>query len=888
MEYEYHHQQQRHRSESFHDKDIPHRKRRDLCSNSSSPDRKSRKSKAAIPSYSREKPRLPIEEYRQELMEAIQDHDVLIIMGETGSGKTTKIPQYLMDYDKDARIVVTQPRRVAAIAAASWVAEERDVELGTEVGYTIRFDDCTSAEHTRLRYVTDGVLLRECLDDPFLSRYDIVVLDEAHERSLGTDVLFGLMKRLRKRRRRPLSSSSESLMATAMATTDSQFRLLIMSATLNSEKFSEFFEDAPLFHIPGRSFDVEIFYMEDRTDDDSITTIISEVPDIPQLPPKGMEDEEDEKVVAEQGGRGEKTNNRNRNKEEDSTRPSLAYYIRHALEKVIEIHRNEEVGDVLVFLTGQKEIEEGCRTLERMVIEMDYHHLRAYPTIKEMLIMPLYGALETEFQREIFRPAPRGFRKVVLATNIAATSLTIEGIRYVVDLGFVKQHIYDPQIDMDALVIVHVSQSEAQQRAGRAGRTRHGKCFRLYSRQFYENEMRAETQPELLRTSLANTVLELKKMGISHILEFEFMDSPEPAMVLSALKQLYLLGAIDNQGSITKEGDRMTYFPLPPNLARVLVAAIGQDCLEDVVILVSLLSVPDILVTTARSERHAKELTRARDQFFCPEGDHLTLLKIYHEWCRSGYSRRWSINHGLHQRHLMMARHIRKQLLGILEKSGFRMGNRNKPYKDEPSTRGGSPSKTSTDSSASILRVFCSGFFLHAARKHPSRSWFYPIGSDSHLALHLHPSSFLAGHEEALDWLIYQDMVYTTKAFMRCVSTVAFSWIDPMLHRLHDIDLSRLSGLDSLPSSNRESMVAASSSENPTTGAATLTIISSDSIDNFSFDRDSSAPQQPTAATTTTPPPPSSSPLPSTRDLRLNEARQKYDERQKLRSAYRR
>ena len=837
MDREYHH---RHHSESFRDEDDTHRKRNHQ-SNLSPDGRKYRKYRTAHHHSPENKIKLPIEEYRQELMEAIREHEVLIVMGETGSGKTTKIPQYLMDHYRAARIVVTQPRRVAAIAAASWVAEERGVELGTEVGYTIRFDDCTSMEHTRLRYVTDGVLLRECLDDPLLSRYDMVILDEAHERSLGTDVLFGLMKRLRKRRQ----SSNDS--------TD-PFRLLIMSATLNSEKFSEFFEDAPLFHIQGRSFDVEIFYMEDRTADDESTNIISEFPDLS----KEMNDEE-EKIR-------EGNTSKSKNKEEEEARPSsLAYYMRRALEKVIEIHRNEEAGDILVFMTGQKDIEEGCRILEGMVVQVDYHHLRAYPTIKEMLIMPLYGALETEFQKEIFRPAPRGFRKVVLATNIAATSLTIEGICYVIDLGFVKQHIYDPQTDMDALVIVHISQSEAQQRAGRAGRTRHGKCFRLYSSHFYEYGMRAETQPELLRTSLANTVLELKKMGISHILEFEFMDPPEPVMVLSALKQLYLLGAIDNQGAITNEGTRMTYFPLPPNLARVLVAAIGHDCLEEVVTLVSLLSVPDILVTT-RSERHAKELIRVRDQFFCPEGDHLTLLKIYHAWCRSGYSRRWSIDHGLHQRHLLMTRHIRKQLLGILDKLGFHAaGNRNRSDEKEPSSKGSGRFSSKITDSASILRIFCNGFFLHAARKHPSRSWFYPIGSDSHLALHLHPSSFLAGHEEALDWLIYQDIVYTTKAYMKYVSTVAFSWIDPMLHRLHDIDLSRLSGLDSLPSS---------SPKNPTE-TVTLTTIS-DSIDGgSSFDQDQSS-RQPTVITSS-----------SDRDLRLNKARQKYAERQKLRSAYR-
>uniref|UniRef100_A0A7M5UD86 RNA helicase n=2 Tax=Clytia hemisphaerica TaxID=252671 RepID=A0A7M5UD86_9CNID len=330
---------------------------------------------------------LPIFKYRDLLLQAIEEHQVLIIEGETGSGKTTQLPQYLVEggYTKDGKKVgCTQPRRVAAMSVAARVAQEMDVKLGNEVGYSIRFEDCSS-EKTIVKYMTDGMLLREFLGEPDLESYSVMIIDEAHERTLHTDILFGLIKDIARFR--------------------SDIKLLISSATLDAEKFSSFFDDAPIFRIPGRRFPVDIFY----------------------------------------------------------TKAPEADYLDACVVTVLQIHLTQPLGDVLVFLSGQEEIETCNELLQERVRKLG-------TKIKELLILPIYANLPSDMQAKIFEPTPPGARKVVIATNIAETSLTIDGIVYVIDPGFCKQKSYNPRTGMESLVVTPVSKASANQRAGRAGR----------------------------------------------------------------------------------------------------------------------------------------------------------------------------------------------------------------------------------------------------------------------------------------------------------------------------------------------------------------------------------------------------------------------------------
>ena len=348
------------------------------------------------------------------------------------------------------KVACTQPRRVAAMSVAKRVSEEMGVRLGQEVGYQMRFEDFTSPK-TIIKYMTDGMLLRECLLDPALRQYSVIMLDEAHERTIPTDVLFGLIKETLKQR--------------------PDLKLIVTSATLDAEKFSQYFHDCPIFRIPGRIFPVEIMYANEPEED----------------------------------------------------------YLSAALLTVQQIHLQEPAGDILLFLTGQEEIDTAAQILRK---RMDDLGDEAPP----LVILRVYSALPSDQQSEIFEPAPPGSRKCVIATNIAEASLTIDGIFYVVDPGFAKIKVYNPKLGMDSLVVSPISQASARQRAGRAGRTGPGKCYRLYTEDAYRNEMLPTSVPEIQRTNLSPTVLILKAMGINDLINFDFMDPPPIQTLIAAME----------------------------------------------------------------------------------------------------------------------------------------------------------------------------------------------------------------------------------------------------------------------------------------------------------------------------------------------------------------
>ncbi|KAJ4770243.1 hypothetical protein LUZ62_054500 [Rhynchospora pubera] len=603
---------------------------------------------------------------KKELIQAVHDNQVLVVIGETGSGKTTQVTQYLAEagYTTNGMIGCTQPRRVAAMSVAKRVAEEFGCRLGEEVGYAIRFEDCTGPE-TVIKYMTDGMLLREILVDENLSKYSVIMLDEAHERTIHTDVLFGLLKQLIRRRK--------------------DLRLIVTSATLDAEKFSGYFFNCNIFTIPGRTFPVEILYTKQPETD----------------------------------------------------------YLDAALITVLQIHLTEPEGDILLFLTGQEEIDHACQCL--------YERMKGLgKNVPELIILPVYSALPSEMQSRIFDPAPPGKRKVVVATNIAEASLTIDGIFYVVDPGFAKINIYNPKQGLDSLVITPISQASAKQRAGRAGRTGPGKCYRLYTESAYRNEMSPTTIPEIQRINLGLTTLTMKAMGINDLLSFDFMDPPSPQALISAMEQLYSLGALDEEGLLTKLGRKMAEFPMEPPLSKMLLASVDLGCSDEILTIIAMITTGNIFYRPREKQAQADQ---KRAKFFQPEGDHLTLLAVYEAWKAKNFSGPWCFENFVQSRSLRRAQDVRKQLLTIMDR-----------YKLDVLSAGRNFTK--------IRKAITAGFFFHAARKDPQEGYRTLVENQP---VYIHPSSALFQRQP--DWVIYHELVMTTKEYMREVTVIDPKWL---------------------------------------------------------------------------------------------------------------
>ncbi|PON78535.1 putative pre-mRNA-splicing factor ATP-dependent RNA helicase [Parasponia andersonii] len=619
---------------------------------------------------------LPIYKLKKELVEAVAKNQVLVVIGETGSGKTTQVTQYLAEagYTTKGKIGCTQPRRVAAMSVAKRVAEEFGCRLGEEVGYAIRFEDCTGPE-TVIKYMTDGMLLREILIDENLSQYSVIMLDEAHERTIHTDVLFGLLKHLVKRR--------------------PDLHLIVTSATLDAEKFSGYFFNCNIFTIPGRTFPVEILYTKQPESD----------------------------------------------------------YLDAALITVLQIHLTEPEGDILLFLTGQEEIDFACQSL--------YERMKGLgKNVPELIILPVYSALPSEMQSRIFDPAPPGKRKVVVATNIAEASLTIDGIFYVIDPGFAKQNVYNPKQGLDSLVITPISQASAKQRAGRAGRTGPGKCYRLYTESAYRNEMSPTSIPEIQRINLGATTLNMKAMGINDLLSFDFMDPPAPQALISAMEQLYSLGALDEEGLLTKLGRKMAEFPLEPPLSKMLLASVDLGCSDEILTIIAMIQTGNIFYRPREKQAQADQ---KRAKFFQPEGDHLTLLAVYEAWKAKNFSGPWCFENFVQSRSLRRAQDVRKQLLTIMDKYKLDVVSAGKNY-------------------TKIRKAITAGFFFHAARKDPQEGYRTLVENQP---VYIHPSSALFQRQP--DWVIYHELVMTTKEYMREVTVIDPKWLVELAPRFFKV-----------------------------------------------------------------------------------------------------
>ena len=612
---------------------------------------------------------LPMFKYRDELMAAIEEYQVLIVVGETGSGKTTQLPQYLHENGVTKRGMVgcTQPRRVAAMSVAARVAEEMGVKLGNEVGYSVRFEDATS-DKTVIKYMTDGMLLREFMTEPSLASYSVLIIDEAHERTLSTDVLFGLVKDIA--RFRP------------------DFKLLISSATMDAQKFSEYFDDAPIFNVPGRKFPVDIHY----------------------------------------------------------TPQPEANYLHAAVTTIFQIHTTQPRGDILVFLTGQDEIDAAAENLQETCRKLGNK-------VGEMIIAPIYANLPSEMQSKIFEPTPPGARKVVLATNIAETSITIDGVVYVIDPGFVKENVYNPKTGMSSLVITPCSRASVNQRSGRAGRSAPGKCFRLFTKWAYWNELDESTTPEIQRTNLSNVVLQLKSIGINDLLEFDFLDKPPPETLMRSLEQLYALGALNVKGELTKIGRQMAEFPADPMLSKALLAANENNCIEEVLSITAMLQESSSLFY--RPKDRAFHADQARQGFTKPGGDHLTLLNIWNQWTDTNFSHQWARENFLQYKSLCRARDVRDQLSKLCERVEIEVTG------------------YSNRDSVPVQKSLCAGFFYNSAKL--GRDGQSYRGLKSGQSVYIHPSSTL--FEKGVKYVLYYELVLTSKEYIRSVLEIRPEWL---------------------------------------------------------------------------------------------------------------
>ncbi|KAH0496282.1 hypothetical protein TgHK011_003653 [Trichoderma gracile] len=653
-----------------------------------------------IPALHKPSALLPIAKHRESLLYVIETYPVTIVIGQTGSGKSTQIPQFLekAGWCSDGKIIgVTQPRRVAATTVALRVADEVGCEIGKEVGYSIRFEDVTSSA-TKIKFLTDALLIREALADPLLSRYSVIMVDEAHERSISTDILLGLLKQIRKKR--------------------PELRIIISSATIQAEDFFDFFtrgsgqetqkeqdgrrsnDIVTIVSLEGRTYPIDILYLESPTED----------------------------------------------------------YVEKAVTTVFDIHTQEGEGDILVFLTGREEIDNAIQAVADRALQLDSRHGPLQP-------LPLYAGLSTEQQMYVFDKPPEGTRKVVFSTNIAEASVTIDGIVHVVDCGFVKLRAYDPKTGIETLTTTPISKASASQRAGRAGRTKAGKCYRLYTEDAYQT-LPETNPPEIQRSNLASTVLQLKALGIDNVVRFDFLSAPPAELMSKALELLYSLGALDDYAKLTHPlGSRMAELAVEPMMAKTLLSAPQFNCLSEMLTIAAMTSLGGNVWFYHDGERNRMESSRRK--FAAEEGDHLTLLNVYQTFITKGKKEaRFCHEHHLNYKSMTRAISIRNQLKRYLERFNIKV--------DETLSSNHPSSAVDNGKKAeNIRRCLTSGYFAHAARMQPDGTYRNVEGGT---VLHAHPNSLMFNRKA--DWVIFHEVMETgEKTYIRDITKIEKNWL---------------------------------------------------------------------------------------------------------------
>jgi len=627
-----------------------------------------RRSLVPAPSYPDE---LPVCARREEILETIRHHQVVVVCGETGSGKTTQLPKMCLELGRGVRGCIghTQPRRIAARTVAARIAEELGVAPGGVVGSKVRFSDQTSHD-TLVKIMTDGMLLSETQSDPALAGYDTIIIDEAHERSLNIDFLIGYLRRLLPKRR--------------------DLKLIITSATIDPERFSKHFWNAPIIEVSGRTYPVDIRYR-------------------PLVPERGGDEEVD--VFA-------------------------------GVVRAFEEIEAELDGDVLVFMSGEHEIRQAARVLR--------DHLGSRSDIE---ILPLYARLSMAEQQRVFRP--HRARRIVIATNVAETSLTVPGIRAVIDPGEARISRYSTRTKVQGLQIEPISKASADQRAGRCGRIGPGVCIRLYAERDYESR-EAFTAPEILRTNLASVVLQMKALRLGRPEEFPFLEPPEPRRVRDGYETLHMLGAIDDEGELTEVGKRLARLPIDPAVGRMILAAADENCVNEVLIIAAGLSVQD---PRERPHDRRDAADEAHAQFAHPESDFLTFLNLWHFY--HDLERKLSrskLTRALRQNYLSVTRMREwRDVLYQLRRLGAELGLHVSSAQAEHDA---------------IHRALLSGLLPNIGRR---RDKFEYEGTRS-TRFHIFPGSVLFASRPK--WVMSAEIVRTSRTYARCVAAIRPEWIE--------------------------------------------------------------------------------------------------------------
>ena len=605
-----------------------------------------------------DKSHLAVYNYKDEIIKAIQENQVVVIEAPTGSGKTTQLPQIIFEagLDKWGIVGVTQPRRIAAYGVSKRIAEEMNVELGQLVGYKMRFDDCTSA-NTKIKIMTDGILLEELRSDPMLLKYSIIIVDEAHERSLNIDFILGLLKEIIKKR--------------------DDFKVLVSSATINAKLFSDYFDEAPVISVKTSPFPVEEKYFKVKDVEDS--------------------------------------------KEQISLICSI----------MSDIENKGEPGDVLIFLPGEAAIKDCCSQLEMLNRAIS----------GSMVVMPLYARLSPEDQNRVFDVLPEGKRKVVVATNIAETSITINGIVHVIDPGYAKINYYNPRTFTSYLELKPISRASCDQRKGRAGRTAPGVVYRLFSREEYERR-EEYTKEEIYRTDLSEVVLRMLDLGIYNYESFDFISRPGRGAIQSAMDTLISLGAVDSLNSLTQIGKMMVDFPLMPRLSRILLEGmlVYPDVLYNVLIVIAFLSAKKPFLYPRGEEIESQ---RAQKKLYVKGGDFFTWINVFYKYQKAQNKEQFCKLYYLDQRVMDEILNIHYQLSTILEKREVKIGT-----------------KFNQDQ---ILLCICAGLKQYICRRPEKKK--SGFNSATELDIRIHPGSFL--YYDSPIWLVGGEIVNTGRTYVR-------------------------------------------------------------------------------------------------------------------------
>lgn len=691
--------------------------------------------------YLKTRRQLPLWNYQDKIRKVMRERDVLVLVGETGSGKSTQVPQFLYQEDWCQRrkvkvgdeevfvggtIAITQPRRVAATTLAHRVSREMGTPLnglksggdsgssalGSHqkglVGYSVRFDH-NVPRGTRVKFLTEGMLLQDLLRDPNLRQYSAVIIDEIHERSVDVDMLSGFIKQI-------LGGEKKGRGGVPL-------KVVIMSATADIDGIHRFFSATEESEAEKASPDarkhsppaVEVLKIEGRQYPVDIIYVPKPVPDLQEA----------------------------------------------LLKTIFKIHLQEALpGDILAFLTGQEEIESAQKLIEEYAATLASN----VPKIK---VFPLFGQLSIEAQHEAFRPVKSAFtRKIVLATNIAETSVTVPGIRYVIDCGKAKVKEFRSRLGMESLLAKAISKSSATQRAGRAGREAPGKCYRLYTEETF-NSMQPTDLPEILRNDVLGAVLTMKARGIDDVLSFPLMDRPSIESLEKALVHLHLLGAIAGDGSITEMGRKMAFFPVSAPLGRVLLTAADPkyDCLLEVVDIIACITSGDDIFHQLQSEEVREEVEEFRKELYRREGDLLTYLTTMQHYAAENSDRvGWCKQRKVNIRNMKQAMNIRRQLRGLCIRE--KLLNEAPPPDPQPFV------PVSPDRAEIVIKCFLKGFTLKTAMLAPDSSYITTHGKH---VVAIHPSSALHGQKK--EAIMFLEHVFTQKNYAKKVSVVQANWI---------------------------------------------------------------------------------------------------------------